>query len=303
LEIRPSKAPEEPGGLKLAGYCSSRRASALRIAAIAVVSVVVLLAAAGVSAQLPLTSLKSSGQTVSPVYEGWYKNADGTFTMSFGYYNRNTVEVVGIPVGADNFISPGDRNQGQPTEFQPRRHWGVFGVKVPADFGKKEVLWTLKFRGATYAIPGMLHPNWQIDALEGEAGSGNTPPVVKFSETGAEGRGPVGVTAGPMTASTGQPLPISVWASDDGKSPAARGRGAAPQVQLAWFKHQGPGAVTFKPATGRAAAAGEQVTTQATFAAAGDYIVRVRANDSSGVAGAGHAQCCWTNGFVKVTVK
>jgi len=137
-------------------------------------------------AQLPLTSLKSSGQTVSPVYEGWYKNADGTFTMSFGYYNRNTQEVVEIPVGADNFITPGDRNQGQPSQFQPRRHWGVFGVKVPADFGKKEVLWTLKFRGASYAIPGMLHPNWQIDALEGEAGSGNTPPVVKFSETGAE---------------------------------------------------------------------------------------------------------------------
>jgi hypothetical protein len=28
----------------------------------------------------------------------------------------------------------------------------------------------------------------------------------------------------------------------------------------------------------------------------------VRANDASGVANAGHAQCCWTNGFVKVTV-
>jgi len=109
-----------------------------------------------------------------------------------------------------------------------------------------------------------------------------------------------------MTAAKDQPLSISVWASDDGKSPAsaaARGRGAAPQVSLAWFKHQGPGAVTFKPATGRAAATGEQVTTQASFAAAGDYILRVRANDSSGVAGAGHAQCCWTNGFVKVTVK
>ena len=262
-----------------------------------------VLLAATVSAQLPLTSLKSSGQTVSPVFEGWYKNADGTFTMSFGYYNRNTREVVEIPVGADNFITPGDRNQGQPTQFQPRRHWGVFGVKVPADFGKKEVLWTLKFRGASYAIPGMLHANWQIDALEGEAGAGNTPPVLKFSEKGAEARGPAGITAGPMAATTGQPLAIAVWASDDGKSPAARGGAAAPQVQLAWFKHQGPGAVEFKPATGRAAAAGEQVTTQATFSAAGEYIVRVRANDSSGVAGAGHAQCCWTNGFVKVTVK
>ncbi len=274
--------------------------------AAAVLAVCGSVLATSLSAQLPLTSFKSTGQTVSPVYEGWYKNPDGTFTLSFGYFNRNNSEVVEIPIGPDNFISPGDRNQGQPTQFNPRRHWGVFGVKVPADFGKKEVLWTLKFRGASYAIPGMLHENWQIDALEGEAGSNNTPPVVKFGEKGAEGRGPFGVTAGPLTATAGQPLAISVWASDDGRSPAAaaaRGRGAAPQVQLAWFKHQGPGAVTFTPATGRAAAAGEQVTTQATFSAAGNYIVRVRANDSSGVSGAGHAQCCWTNGFVKVTVK
>jgi len=257
-----------------------------------------------IDAQLPLTSLKSTGQTVSPVYEGWYKNPDGTFTMSFGYYNRNTAEAVDIPIGPDNFISPGDRNQGQPTHFQSRRHWGVFGVKVPADFGKKEVLWTLKFRGASYAIPGMLHANWQIDALEGEAGSGNTPPVLKFSETGPEGSGPAGVTVGPMTASAGTPLALTVWAKDDGKSAssvAGRGRGAQP-VSLAWIKHQGPGAVTFAPQTGRAASTGEQMTTQATFEAAGDYIVRVRANDASGVAGAGHAQCCWTNGFIKVTV-
>ncbi len=39
-----------------------------------------------------------------------------------------------------------------------------------------------------------------------------------------------------------------------------------------------------------------------TFSAPGDYMLRVRANDASGVSGAGHAQCCWTNGFVKVTV-
>jgi hypothetical protein len=259
---------------------------------------------ASASAQLPLTSLKSSGQSVSPVYEGWYKNPDGTFTLSFGYYNRNTEEVVEVPTGPNNFITPGAQNQGQPTEFQPRRHWGVFGVKVPADFGKKEVVWTMKFRDQTYAIPGMLHENWQIDALEGEAGSNNTPPVLKFSETGPEGRGPFGVTSGPVMGAAGKPVALTVWASDDGRSATsvAGGRGAA-NVTLAWFKHQGPaGRVTFQPQTGRAAAAGAQVTTQATFPGPGEYVIRVRANDSA-VAGAGHAQCCWTNGFVKVTVK
>jgi len=255
------------------------------------------------SPQLPFSTQKTSGQTVTPAYEGWYKNADGTFTMSFGYLNRNASEVVEIPIGPQNFVTPGERNQGQPSEFQPDRHWGVFGVRVPADFGKKEVVWTLVFRGATYAIPGTLNPNWQIDALEGEAGSGNTPPVLKFGDKGPEARGPAGSTAGPVTASAGVPFPLTVWAQDDGKggsSIAGTGRGA--MVTLAWFKHQGPGTIAFQPATGRAAAAGAQVSSQATFSAAGEYIVRVRATDSS-VAGAGHAQCCWTNGFLKVTVK
>jgi hypothetical protein len=276
----------------------------MRLAAVAVAALVAGLVGP-VWAQLPLTSYKASGETVTPAYEGWYRNPDGTFSLSFGYFNRNTQEVIDVPVGPNNFVSPGPQNQGQPTEFQPRRHWGVFAVKVPADFGSKEVVWTLKFRGASYAIPGTLHRNWQIDALEGEAGSGNTPPELRFSETAPVARGPMGHTTGPLTATVGRPLAITVLVRDDGRSPtaaAARGRGAAPSVTLAWFKHQGPGKVTFDPPTGRAAAAGAQAATNATFTEAGDYIIRVRANDSS-VAGAGHAQCCWTNAYVRVTAK
>jgi len=271
---------------------------------IAAAALASLVAASGaVSAQLPFTSLKSTGQTVSPAYEGWYRNPDGSFTLSFGYYNRNATEVVEIPIGKNNFVSPGPENQGQPSEFQPRRNWGVFGVRVPADFGKKELTWTLTFRNVTYAIPGSLHPNWQIDALEGEAGSGNTPPALRFAETGPEGRGPLGITSGPVSTTVGKPVALTVWGRDDGKgatSVASSGRGGVP-TSIAWFKHQGPGGVTFEPATGRIAAAGGQAVTQATFSAPGDYIVRVRANDSP-VAGAGHAQCCWTNGFLKVSV-
>jgi len=44
------------------------------------------------------------------------------------------------------------------------------------------------------------------------------------------------------------------------------------------------------------------MATMATFTEPGEYIVRVRANDSSGVSGAGHSQCCWTNGFVRIAV-
>ena len=39
-----------------------------------------------------------------------------------------------------------------------------------------------------------------------------------------------------------------------------------------------------------------------TFSEPGDYLVRVRATDSS-ITEAGHAQCCWTNAYLRVTVK
>jgi hypothetical protein len=183
----------------------------------------------------------------------------------------------------------------------------VFAVTVPADFGEqRKIVWTLTFRGQTWAIPGSLKPGWEIDALAGEAGSGNTPPVLKFDPAGPSGQGPGGITIGPLTATVGQPLTLAVWASDDGKasgSIAGEGRTGVP-VSLTWFKHQGPvaGSVTFSQPRPPVDRADGKATTTVTFSAPGSYVLRLRANDASGVVGAGHAQCCWTNGFVKVTV-
>ncbi len=257
-----------------------------------------------VAGQLALAPVRGSGQTVTPVFEGWYENPDGTYSISFGYFNRNSEEVIDIPVGPDNFVEPGELNQGQPTRFHPRRHWGVFAVNVPADFGDAKVVWTIKIRGETFSIPGSLKADWLIDALKGEVSSGNTPPTLQFEDGGAEGRGPGGITAGPIEASLGKPLQLTVWAADDGTpsgSVAALGRANIP-VTLHWFKHQGPGEVTFDKPTAEVNPPRGQSTTAVTFSEAGDYVLRVRANDASGVSGAGHAQCCWTNGFVEVVV-
>ena len=255
------------------------------------------------SAQQSLTPIRAAGQSVTPAFEGWYRNPDGTYSISFGYFNRNAKEVLEIPVGPDNSIAPGEANQGQPTRFEPRRHWGVFTVIVPANFAKQKVTWTLKNRGETFSISGSLNPLWEIDALEGEAGSGNTPPVLKFSESGPQKRGPGSVASGPIAAKVGTPLSLTVWASDDGKAPPTTSTaGREVPVTLTWFKHQGPGDVTFGTPTARVPNAGGTATTMATFSEPGDYIVRIRANDASGVSTAGHAQCCWTNGFLKVTV-
>ena len=29
------------------------------------------------------------GQDVTPAFEGWFKNPDGSFALQFGYHNRN----------------------------------------------------------------------------------------------------------------------------------------------------------------------------------------------------------------------
>lgn len=255
---------------------------------------------------LPLTPIRDAGQSMTPVFEGWYRNPDGTFSLSFGYFNRNAKETLDVPVGPHNYFSPGPTDRGQPTHFEPRRHWGVFVVQVGADFAQQRLVWTLVARGDTVSIPGSLKPSWEIDALEGEAGTGNTPPVLWFEPSGPKGRGPGGLSAAPLVTSVGKPLPLTVWASDDGRartSVAGVGRADVP-VGLTWFVHSAPApaAVSFSRATPAVDKGSGKSTTSATFSVAGDYILRVRANDASGVESAGHAQCCWTNGFVKVTV-
>jgi hypothetical protein len=282
------------------------RRSCITVAAALCGSVLTIAASAHetIAQPLPLAPSRESGQTVTPVFEGWYRNPDGTFSLSFGYFNRNTREVLEIPISANNFISPADSNQGQPTRFEPGRHWGVFAVRVPANFGEKSVTWTVAIRGEKWAIPASLKRGWEIDALAGEAGSGNTPPVLKFAEGGPSGAGPGGIHGGERTVAVGQPLTIDVWATDDGRasgSVASAGRAGSP-VTLRWFKHQGNGDVTFTPVAPAADRTTGKATTTATFTAPGVYVLKLRANDASGIAGAGHSQCCWSNGFLKVTV-
>ena len=72
-----------------------------------------------------------SGQNVVPAYEGWVPNPDGTFSLVFGYFNRNWEEEMFIPVGPDNHIDPGGPDRGQPTYFAPRRGKSVFEIIVP----------------------------------------------------------------------------------------------------------------------------------------------------------------------------
>lgn len=275
------------------------RSSSFAIVATALV--LLGLTAGSTGAQTPLGYVTARGSTITPAYEGWYVNPDGTITQSWGFYNRNSEETLEIPYGPDNFIEPAEFDGHQPTHFTPSRQWGAFGVVVPADYDGPRVTWTLKVRGKTFSVPANLAAEWKIDALEGEA-DGNAPPELAFSEEGPWVAGPGGQST-TASAEVGSPTPIGVWARDDGAASVSLGGGSEGEpVTLTWFKHAGPGEVAFEPDSADIDHEGGLMKTRVTFSEPGEYVLRVRANDASGVSGAGHAQCCWTNAFVRVSV-
>src|SRR6267143_6330405 len=131
-----------------------------------------------------LTNLRhDTGQGVSPVYEGFDINPDGSYNMWFGYMNRNYEEAIDLPVGAANAFEPGG-DRGQPTHFVPRRHKDVFRVVVPKDFGSQTLVWKLNAHGQTQQVVATLKPVWQIDRQRTTRGgnsekiSSNLPPAV-----------------------------------------------------------------------------------------------------------------------------
>jgi hypothetical protein len=158
---------------------------------------------------------------VTGAFEGWFKNPDGTFSLLLGYFNRNTKQELDIPIGPNNRIDGGGPDQGQPTHFLTGRQWGMFTVRVPADFGKNKLVWTLVANGQELVIPASLHPDYEISPFS-ESAVGNSPPVVRFAENGPAGQGPLGFTA-ERTAKVGVPLTLTAWVQDDAKLTTSSG--------------------------------------------------------------------------------
>jgi hypothetical protein len=256
----------------------------------------------GAAQQLPLQPTKERGANITPAFEGWYPNSDGTFTLLIGYFNRNRAQTLDIPVGPNNRIEPGGPDYNQPTHFLPRRQWGVFTIVVPKDFGTKKLVWTIVANGEKTEIPFSLNKAYQVEPFK-DVAMGNTPPVLKLQENGPEFTGPPRGFVATLSTAVGQPLSFPVWVSDKGSTEeGGRGRGGA-QATLTLVLHRGPGEVKFdEPRPRPDFASGGKATATATFSAPGEYVIRVQSNDSSGEGGGGF-QCCWTNVHVKVNVK
>jgi hypothetical protein len=155
-------------------------------------------------------------------------NADGSFTMYFGYMNTNWLEEFDIPVGPANDIEPGGPDQGQPTHFYPRRSPFLFTIRVPKDFGTKEMTWTITTHGKTERAYASLKTDYQIDRqvisteVGGDFGSlrdelrTNIPP--KLEVDGDKRR----------AVKVGEPVTLVAYAVDPDNLPARRKPPAQP---------------------------------------------------------------------------
>jgi hypothetical protein len=206
----------------------------------------VMLASAG-AARAAAQEAFARGQTLAPVFEGWQPNTDGSFDMVFGFFNRNCEEVLHIPIGPDNNIEPDGPDRGQPTRFFPRRGKFVFRVRVPKDFGKRELVWTLTSRGKTEKAFATLKPEYILDKRITMMNEGG------FGQRAGEGASlPPSLTVdgdAQRSVKVGEPLRLTVSASDDGLPKRREKEDAAKAgLMVGWLVYRGDDThVTFDP--------------------------------------------------------
>ena len=277
-----------------------------------------------------------SGEIVSPAYEGWWPNADGSFKLFFGYMNSNWEQQFDIPVGPQNYFNivnarelddlekeafdASTADMGQPTHFYPRRNPFLFTIDVPADFGDKEVVWTLRSQGQVARAFGSLYPDYRID-----------PQVISTEVGGAFGSlddrlrdniPPELTVEGDLyrTVRVGEALDLAVVANDPDDFPARSQRppprtpeqiyrppssivaSSGPGLRFSWTVYRGPEqAATFEPTQMKTYTdtrvyanspwsppytipeppAGNRWTAQVTFDQPGEYVLRGIASDGS----------------------
>ena len=218
------------------------------------------------------------GQDIQPIFEGWTRNDDGSYLFHFGYLNRNYREQPNIPVGPDNYFSPGAEDRGQPTYFYPRTQRYQFTAPMPADTGPNPedgIVWTVTLHGSEQKAYGWLQPEWEIDenTITSNARTGFGRPVEQLFMNEPPR---VEVSASVERVGVGQPLTLTAVIRDDAlptelppRPPRKRlptltppdGQPRAPDnvrwyrkprpprngLSLQWIVHRGPAGGDFEP--------------------------------------------------------
>ncbi len=196
----------------------------------------------------------SRGQSVSPAYEGWWQNDDGSFTMFFGYMNSNWEEEFDLPIGPENHIEPGGPDQGQPTHFYPRRNMFLFTIRVPKDFGDRELVWTLVTHAKTERAYASLKPDYLLNkqTIGTEVGANMSGLGDELLQNGFPSLTVEGDKR--RSARVGEQLTLAARVTDDGipsgtRRARAPARGGSPEARGGRSGDQGRGRLLYRPPT------------------------------------------------------
>jgi hypothetical protein len=250
-------------------------------------AVLLFLGAAGLHAQFTFPGARyNRGQDVSPTFDGWDHNPDGSFRLYFGYYNRNAEEEIDVPIGAENTFDLGTGDLGQPTHFYTGRRWFVFSVVVPKDWPpEKRLVWTLTSKGRTDVSKGWLQPEWEVDKLL-ISKNAISDPFLRTSNSNPTPDNQAPVVTGSLAQTITLPATatLTATATDDGlPKPGPGDRGGRVQgVQIRWILYRGPAPVEFDPNVSPAVY-GKPLTSQTkvSFRAPGSYRIRAIATDGA----------------------
>jgi hypothetical protein len=197
-----------------------------------------------------------------------------------------------------------------------------------------DVWWTLrKENGDVTRVPGRIGAvAYQLDWYPRPHGT--LPPLVSFDAQTEEGRGPPGLVAErTQTVAVGSPLTLSISARDiSQRDPDDFRNFEGIPLRVVWFKLQGPGRVEYTRHESNplpeeeeeevdAAGGGgddddppepEVITLPegqgvarviATFSEPGEYLMLARVDNWSATDSSQGSQCCWTNGYVRVSAR
>jgi hypothetical protein len=274
-----------------------------------------------------IQTLRPSGQPVIAVFDGWIPHEDGSHTLCFGYLNLNIETPVDIPLGPNNFIEPRQFDGVQPTHFRVvpghsdyggnQRYSCAFTVDTPPGY-EGDVWWTLIQDEAVFKVPGRTTvPYYLLDDLAHSSRVGIMAPVVRpVGAPGTEGRGRANpARIGPIQGKVGVPVALEIEIVHP-NAPSEAQLATTPEGDdsssdsgnLFWgvFRTPGVGKVTFIEGTSEFSSEEAVIpwtvrqrtyTTSATFSEPGEYVLHFQAFQ-----GSMNEHCCWTNGFVQVTV-
>ena len=163
----------------------------------------------------------------------------------------------------DNTVELGGPDSGQPTYFLPRRQRFVFRVRVPKDFGKKEVVWSITANGRTELAYGSL-----LTATGDHRACGDDQRRLRSRPDRSEQAAITHRRAHSEAPVAGSPVALSATVADDGlpkprvtSAPQSsttssfggqvNSSGSAPRpagLTVSWMQYGGPAKVTFETA-------------------------------------------------------